>query len=211
MGRVLLACVLLAGAAQAAIHTEAAESAFRFTHVASGITPTITWVSERAGPSAGGTGVVIVGTNFDEVTGVWFGSTEARSVKVESATSISAIAPAETTGQVMISVSTPDGTSEPTHRATFTFGAPAVTRLSTNTGPLAGETELTVSGSGFAPGGETIFKFGKAIATVADCSSTTECTILAPASARPRTVDVRAMVGNKVSEKSPPGDQFTYE
>ena len=55
--------------------------------------PTVTGISPKSGPEAGGTSVTITGTNFDEVSSVAFGSTPAASFSVESDTTIIAVAP----------------------------------------------------------------------------------------------------------------------
>jgi hypothetical protein len=64
---------------------------------------------------------------------------------------------------------------------------------------------------GFAPGSNnTAFKFKKTIATPVECTTTTTCTMLAPAATKAGTVDVRATVGKKTSKPNRPADQFTY-
>jgi DNA-binding beta-propeller fold protein YncE/alpha-tubulin suppressor-like RCC1 family protein len=74
--------------------------------------PTVTGVSPDSGQAAGGASVSISGTNFVGVTAVKFGANEAESFKVESASTISAIAPAVgEIGVVDVTVTTPAGTS----------------------------------------------------------------------------------------------------
>src|SRR5207253_9437369 len=58
--------------------------------------PTITGTSPISGPSAGGTSVVITGSNFLNATSVQFGSVNATSYTVNSPTQITATAPAGT-------------------------------------------------------------------------------------------------------------------
>ena len=89
------------------------------------------------------------------------------------------------------------------------FEAPTITSLSESTGSGAGGTIVGVTGSGFAKGIATTFKFGKGSATAVDCTSTTDCTMRSPAAAKGGTVDVRATVSGKRSRKNP-ADQFTY-
>ena len=55
------------------------------------------------------------------------------------------------------------GTSPVSSKDHFKYGKPAVTGVSPATGPLAGGTEVTISGSGFAPGASV--SFGPAAAT----------------------------------------------
>ena len=201
--------LMLGGAAGSAPSTQAARRARPLARP-SGPGPTISWLSTRSGPSSGGTGVIIWGTGFVDVTAVRFGTVEARSFKVQTSTSISALSPAASTGPDMVTVTTAAGTSEPSRRTTFVFGAPLVSGLSVDTGSIAGGAALTVSGSGFALGDATVFTFGKGIAGAVECATSSECTMLVPPAAKPGAVNVRATVANKSSPRNPPGDRFTY-
>ena len=86
-----------------------------------------------------------------------------------------------------------------------------MTAVSPASGPLAGGTTVTVTGTGFAVGSSTVFKFGKTPATSVDCTSITHCTMLSPAAKRAGVVDVIPTVGKAKGKKSPPVDHFTYE
>lgn len=102
------------------------------------------------------------------------------------------------TGTVEVIVMTPNGASGITAKSDFTFGSPTVTDLSPNTGPQGGGTPVTVTGSGFGLGSEaTTFKFGNQLAIEVACSSTTTCTMLAPAAAKTGTVNVIVKVNGK--------------
>lgn len=90
-----------------------------FTYEAPATAPTITAVSPASGPTTGGTSVTITGTNFTGATGVSFGGTAATAFTVNSATSITATAPARDAGAVAVSVTTPEGTG--TSAGAFTF------------------------------------------------------------------------------------------
>jgi hypothetical protein len=72
--------------------------------------PTVTGVQPGTGPSDGGSSVTITGTNFLGATAVEFGAANAKSFKVDSETSITAVSPAGT-GTVDVTVTTPAGTS----------------------------------------------------------------------------------------------------
>jgi hypothetical protein len=74
-------------------------------------TPAVTSVSPSAGPTAGGTSVAISGTGFTGATAVSFGGTPATSFTVNTATSITATAPAHALGTVDVTVTTAGGTS----------------------------------------------------------------------------------------------------
>jgi alpha-tubulin suppressor-like RCC1 family protein len=73
--------------------------------------PAVKKLSPKKGPELGGTSVTITGTNFTGANAVKFGSTEAASFTVNSATSITAVSPAHAGGKVDVTVATPNGTS----------------------------------------------------------------------------------------------------
>jgi hypothetical protein len=104
-----------------------------------------------AGPAAGGTTVIIKGTNLRHVTAVDFGSAAGRDVKVISGTELTVRAPAGKQA-VYVKVVTSDGGPSPlTGRSVFNFLAkPALTKLSPGSGPARGGTTVTISGSGLA-------------------------------------------------------------
>jgi hypothetical protein len=69
---------------------------------------------------------------------------------------------------------------------------------------------VTITGSGFAISDTgTTFRFGRAVASHAECTSTMSCTVLSPPG-KPGTVDVTAAVGSLKSKKNPPADQYSY-
>jgi len=187
--------------------TSAPGSADLFTYVAQ---PTIKSLSAKSGPGAGGTSVTITGTGFEEASAVAFGATGAAEFTVNSSTSITAVSPAGA-GAVDVTVTTPGGVSATSKKDLFDY-EPAVEEVTPGSGPLAGGTSVTIDGEGFAPGtSTTTFKFGSKQATGVDCSSSTSCTAIAPASKKAEAVQVIATVGKLKSAANPPGDGFTYE
>lgn len=171
--------------------------------------PAVTKVSPKTGPAAGGTSVTITGKGFTGTTAVSFGAFSAK-FTVNSATSITAVSPSATSGLVDVTVTTPNGRSPVVAADHFTFAAPTVTALSPTSGPKAGGTTVTITGTGFALGAKTTFKFGSVLASSVNCSSITSCTAVAPAATKVGKVDVVATVAGKSSKKNPPADQFTY-
>jgi lysophospholipase L1-like esterase len=74
------------------------------------------------GPIAGGTRVTIAGADFSDATGVTFGGTSAASYTVDSATQITATAPAAlAAGTVQVQVTGPNGGSPAAAAADFTY------------------------------------------------------------------------------------------
>jgi hypothetical protein len=183
--------------------TSASTPADRFTYE-----PVVTSLTPNEGPTTGGTSVTIGGGNLIEASAVKFGSVSAASFTVNSDESITATAPPETEGTVDVTVTSPWGTSAigPGDRFTFT---PMVTGVSPNSGTILGGTPVTVTGTGFATGANaTKFEFGSVASSAVYCSSSTECTVIAPKH-EAGTVDVRATVSGTTSPRSA-ADQFTY-
>jgi IPT/TIG domain/PASTA domain len=94
-------------------------SADQFTYVIP--TPRIASVSPSRGPRTGGTRVTITGRDFSGASAVSFGSRRARSFTVNSASRITAIAPAGPAGTIDLSVRTAGGPSPSTTADRFTF------------------------------------------------------------------------------------------
>jgi hypothetical protein len=85
--------------------------------------PCVTKLVPASGPAAGGTTVKLTGINFTGATAVKFGATAAASFVVNSATSITAVAPAGS-GSAKVTVTTPSGTSPANRIDTFKYIAP---------------------------------------------------------------------------------------
>ena len=83
--------------------------------------PAVKKLSPRKGSEPGGTEVAITGVNFTGATVVKFGATEAKSFKVNSASSITAASPARAKGTVDVTVTTPNGTSAVTKKDRFHY------------------------------------------------------------------------------------------
>lgn len=81
---------------------------------------TVTAVTPAGGSTAGGTPVMITGTDFNGVTAVKFGTAPATAVNVVSATEITCVAPAGT-GTIDITVITAGGTSATSSADHFTY------------------------------------------------------------------------------------------
>jgi len=170
--------------------------------------PTVTRVVPKIGPAAGGTTVTITGTGFAGATAVKFGSTSAAKFTVNSSTSITATSAAAAPGIVDVTVTTPAGTSAASLKDHFKI-TPTVTSVSPTSGPSAGGTTVTITGSGFALGASgTIIKFGTTISKSVNCTSSERCTAVSPTH-EAATVDVTARV-NKVLSPKTGADQFKF-
>jgi hypothetical protein len=168
--------------------------------------PTVSGVSPLAGPLAGGTALAVTGTGFNSATAVMFGTTPAATYLVTSPTHMAVTSPAGTVGVVDVIVTTPGGTSATSAADGFTYvAAPAVTAVSPPSGPLAGGTTVTITGTGYS--GVTAVKFGTATATYAVVSPTS-ITATSPAQLT-GTVDVTVTNAGGPSATSA-ADQFSY-
>jgi hypothetical protein len=97
-----------AGTVQVTVTTAGGTSSgVSYTYVA---VPTLIAAVPNTGIAAGGTTVVLTGTNLTGATAVSFGATPATSFTVNSAVQITAVAPAGT-GTVQVTVTTAGGTS----------------------------------------------------------------------------------------------------
>ena len=188
-------------------------SAARYTYKT--MPPTIAGLNPATGPMAGGTAVTITGTNFTGATAVMFGANAATDVTVVSATSITATAPAggatvaETVG---VTVTTPAGTSAPTAVDHYAYAAPpavttvpTVTAVSPPTGPMAGGTAVTITGTNFT--GATAVTFDETAATNVTVVSDTEITATSPAGVSSVDVYVTTPNGTSVATAA---DEFTF-
>jgi hypothetical protein len=135
--------------------------------------PAVTGLSPSAGPAVGGVLVKITGTDLAAATAVTFGSLPAAKFTVAGdGGSITAVSPAKLAGSVPVTVTTPGGTSRVTTADHYTAVlAPVITRVAPASGPAAGGTSVTITGTGFA--GATAVKFGTTPATKITVSGTT--------------------------------------
>ncbi len=186
--------------------TSSTSSSDQFTYDA---TPVVTGIAPVAGPIAGNTSVTITGTGFADATGVKFASGNASSYTIVSDIQITAASPAHAAGTVDVTVTNETGTSSTSSSDQFSYDAtPAVTAVSPVAGPIAGNTSVTITGTGFVVGSSTV-AFGADAGTSVSCSSTTSCSATSP-SGSAGTVDVTVTTPGGTSSTSS-SDQFTYQ
>ena len=183
--------------------TSAISSADHFTYTA---VPTVTAVSPNAGPLGGTTGVTITGTSFTGATAVDFGTGQAgTNVTVVSSSEITVNAPADSAATVDVTVTTPGGTSATSSADHFTYTAvPTVTAVSPSSGPGAGGTSVTVTGSNLA--NATAVKFGTTAGTVT-ADGAGSITVTSPAGTGTQDITVTTAGGTSATSGA---DQFTY-
>ncbi|MGX1747959.1 IPT/TIG domain-containing protein [Brevundimonas sp. NPDC055320] len=168
--------------------------------------PTVSSVTPKAGPTAGGALVSISGSGFllAQPTGaVKIGATNA-TYTIQSDTRIRATTPANAAGTYDITVTTPSGTSATSSADQYTYVAPpTVSSISPAAGPTTAGTKVTIIGTNFTHA--TGVTFGEKSALGYAVNSDTQITATAPAGTG--TVDIRVTTaGGAVSA----ADQYTY-
>lgn len=170
--------------------------------------PIITGLQPTSGPNTGGTSVTISGTGFATGATVTFGGTAASNVSVLGSTTITAVAPAHANGAVNVVVTNPGGQNATSAGGfTYTGGAPAptVSTVSPTSGPTAGGTQITITGTGFNAGATVTV--GGTPATGVVVTNSTSITANTPAHAA-GTVDV--VVTNTDAQNGTKTNAFTY-
>jgi hypothetical protein len=184
--------------------TSAVVAADTFTFVS---IPNVTGILPTSGSTAGGSRVTITGTGFTGATAVTFGATAGTNMTVFSSTKINVTSPAHTAGIVNVKVTTPGGTSAISTADRFTYSAPPkVTGISPASGSHAGNTLVTVTGTGFI--GATAVTFGTIPGTSRTVVNATTITVRSPAHAA-GIVYVRVTTPYGTSALAA-GDRFTY-
>jgi hypothetical protein len=166
----------------------------------------VTSVSPSAGPTSGGTDVVISGTGFTGAVEVTFGGASVP-FTVVSDSEITTTSPPSGPGIVSIIVFTSTAESALSFHDVFTYvNAPTITELFPSTGPTAGGTTVSITGTGFT--GATSVTFGGVAASDLTVVSDNQLTVTAPAgSAGPATVTVTSPLGTASTTAS---NQYTY-
>jgi IPT/TIG domain len=183
--------------------TSPISAADQYTYVAA---PTVTSVSPTGGPTAGGTTVTITGTNLTGASAVKFGATNATNVSVKSATNVTAAAPAGS-GTVDVTVTTAGGASATSNNDKYTYvPPPTVMSISPSSGPTAGGTIVTITGTNFTSGSTVSFASTGATGVTVN-GARTQITATAPAGTG--AVDVTVTTPGGTSATGAP-DRYTY-
>jgi hypothetical protein len=179
-------------------------NAFTYTNPA----PTVTALSPTSGPTAGGTVVTVTGTNFLSGATVRVGGALATGVTFVSATQVRATTPAGAAGVVSVQVTNPDAQSATLASAfTYSNAALAITGVSPASGPIAGGTLITITGSGFVQGAGAVVRVGGVVATNLTYVSITTLRARTPAG----TVGAKAVqVTNPNGQSVTRGSGFIY-
>lgn len=169
--------------------------------------PIVTGVSPTGGSVAGGTVVTVSGAGFTGASAVTFGGSSGSNVTVLSDTRLLVTSPAHAAGAVHVVVWVGSVGSATSSADVFTYtGGPVVTGVSPTSGPPAGGTVVTITGSGFT--GATAVTFGGTAGSGLSVTSDTRLVVISPARAA-GAVDVVVWVGSVASATSS-ADLFTF-
>jgi IPT/TIG domain len=171
--------------------------------------PTVTGIAPALGATSGGLGVTISGAGFTSGATVSIGGTPATNIAVVSATSLTATTPARAAGSADIVVTNPDGQSGRLSGG-FTYetpvvAPPSIASVSPTSGPEAGGTVVTITGTGFVSGASV--SFGTSPASGVIVSGSTSMTATAPARSA-GSVDL--VVANPDGQSARLASVFTY-
>jgi hypothetical protein len=173
--------------------------------------PAVTAVLPTSGSTVGATAVTVSGTGFQTGATVTFGGTAATSVVVAAnGLSLTAVTPAHAAGLVSIVVTNPAAAAGLSGTLTNAFTyipPPTVTSVAPATGPLAGGTAVTITGTGFQTTGTTTVSFGGTAATSVVVVSATSITATTPAHAAGA---VSVVVTNPDGQVNGANTAFTY-
>ena len=173
--------------------------------------PAITSISPAVGSVGGGTTITLTGDNLDDATGVVIGGIAATGVTVvagvgsRGATTVTAVTPARVSSLVDVAVTTSTAGTV-TSSAAFRYGlaAPTIVGVSPSSGPLAGGTTITITGTELT--GTTNVTVGGVPATGVTVVNATTVTAVTPAHAAGLVAVALATPGGAVAAAG----AFTY-
>ena len=154
--------------------------------------PIIDSLNPAAGPTTGGSIVIITGKNFTAPLSISFGTTPALSFNINSATQITVLSPPHSTAEAVDVRLTKGSDVSPVGVATkFTYSSavPVITLLTPNQGSTVGGYDVVISGLGFTgascPGA---VKFGAVPAATCSVINDTTLAAVAPPNVSGETV-----------------------
>lgn len=157
--------------------------------------PTVTSISPSSGTTAGGTPVIITGTNFADVIAVEIGQVLS-TYDVVSSTEIHLYTPSGTAGAADVRVTTTQGNSSLSGPpVSYTYvGVPTITSVTPAKGPLAGGNKVTLTGSNLTSVNSV--RFGSTPASHIQLLSDTQLVVTAPpGSAGPVNIQAGTVAG----------------
>ena len=171
--------------------------------------PAVSSLSVTSGDPAGGTDLIVSGTGFAPGATVTVGGIAAAHTTYLGPDAVEIHTPARAPGVADVVVQTAGGDSATSAADKFFYGTtPAVNLVNVASGPVAGGTRVTVTGSGFT--GATVVGFGGVPGTNLSVDSDTKLEVTTPkaSTAGPVDVEVVTPVGANPTGEA---DVFTYQ
>jgi surface protein len=137
---------------------------------------TISDISPKSGAVSGGSTVTITGSGFVSGVIVNIGGNSCSGISIADSTTLTCMLPSHTLGAVAVTVTNPD--SQTTSAANFfTYkAAPTFTNLVPSTGPIAGGTLVTITGTDFVAGATVTFGGIQCLVPIVTSSTNITCT-----------------------------------
>ena len=185
--------------------------------------PVVSGVSPASGSASGGTAITITGQDFMSGASVQIGQGEGAGPTAIPATNVTVVSPTEITattgggakpGTSHVFV-TENGVTSRAGSAVFTYTVPVVSGVSPSSGPAAGGTAITITGTGFASGASVQIAQGQGAgptaiaATNVTVVSATEITATTGGNAKPGTFHLFVTSDAKTSAANS-SDRYTY-
>ena len=171
-------------------------SGFRYAGASTPATaPALSSVFPTSSSTAGGAAISVFGVNLSGGATILFGGVPSPSVQWNGPSSITATAPSSSPGPVSVTIINSDGQTATLPNA-FTFEGPSgltASQVSPATGPAAGGTTVTITGTGF-PSGAWV-TFGDTVAPTTTVVGTNQIVAVSPAGSGTATVTVNALGG----------------
>jgi hypothetical protein len=184
--------------------TSAKTAADRFTFAA---VPSVAGVSPSTGSTAGGSYIVVSGSNLANASAVSFGSAGNGVIISDSATQLVVQSPAGVAGTVDLTVTTPGGVSSITTADQFTYIAPpTVTQVSPPNDSTSGGSAITITGTNLS--NAIAVEFGATVVSSFTSDSATQIVLNDPPEPA-GNVDV-VVVTSAGSSPTSLADVFTY-
>ena len=171
--------------------------------------PVILGVSPGEGSSLGNTIVTMTGSGFQQGATVTVGGTPCKSLIFQSAGTILCTTPAGAVGMADVAITNPDGGAGSLTDAFLYVPPPTITKITPNTGPETGGTQVTIEGNDFVqgpPGSEV--RFGNVLVPPEDTTVVDNKVIFVKTP--PGTGSVKVSVTNPDGQKAEISGGFVY-
>ena len=172
--------------------------------------PIVSSISPTYGSVTGGTSLWVTGSGFLPGANVSVGGGACSQVTIVSSSSLTCLTPVGTSGDAQdVVVTNSDGQSGNLSRAYTYYYPPTIEAVSPTSGPLAGGTRLTVTGTHFLSGNMTVTVGTRPCSSV-DVVNANSLTCVVPMSAQEGSVDVTVAISQTTFSSTLPSS-YSYQ